>query len=114
MMKAIVRAKLVGTIADFDTPEYQPTDESETEYVKEYFGNRPAVQEFDAFLVKVGDGDYDDVLGFHGNIPNIGKNVYRITRTFSESKPKAKTARKAKSKSQGRAGNMTSLRGMRG
>ena len=33
-MKAVVRAKLVGTIADFNTPEYQPTDESETEYVK--------------------------------------------------------------------------------
>ena len=112
-MKAIVRAKLVGTIADFDTPEYQPTDESETEYVKEYFGNRPAVQEFDAFLVKVGDGDYDDVLGFHGNIPNIGKNVWRITRTFSESKPKAKSAKKAKSKSKG-GSSMTSLRGIRG
>ena len=111
-MKAIVRAKLVGTIADFDTPEYQPTDESETEYVKEYFGNRPAVQEFDAFLVKVGDGDYDDVLGFHGNIPNIGKNVWRITRTYSESKPKAKTA-KPKSKSRSKNDTPTSLRGMR-
>ena len=33
VMKAIVRAKLVGTIADFDTPEYQPTDESEAEYI---------------------------------------------------------------------------------
>ena len=111
-MKAIVRAKLAGTVADFDTPEYQPTDSSETEYVKEYFGNRPAVQEFDAFLVKVGDGDYDDVLGFHGNIPNIGKNVYRITRMFSESKPKSK-ATKAKSKSRSRGSNPTSLRGIR-
>ena len=111
-MKVIVRAKLVGTIADFDTPEYQPTDESETEYVKEYFGNRPAVQEFDAFLVKVGDGDYDDVLGFKGTIPNIGKNVWRITRTFSENKPKCKTA-KAKSKSRSKNDTPTSLRGMR-
>ena len=112
-MKATVRAKLVGTIADFDTPEYQPTDESETEYVKEYFGNRPAVQEFDAFLVKVGDGDYDDVLGFHGNIPNIGKNVWRITRTFSENKPRTARTAKAKSKSRSKNDTPTSLRGMR-
>ena len=111
-MKAIVRAKLAGTIADFDTPEYQPTNESETEYIKEYFGNRPAVQEFDAFLVKVGDGDYDDVLGFHGNIPNVGKNVWRITRTFTESKPKSKTA-KAKSKARSKNDTPTSLRGIR-
>ena len=110
-MRVIVRAKLAGTIADFDTPEYQPTDSSETEYVKEYFGNRPAVQEFDAFLVKVGDGDYDDVLGFHGNIPNIGKNVWRITRTFSESKPKSKTT-KAKSRLSHKMSNLTSVRGM--
>ena len=112
-MKVTVRAKLVGTIADFDTPEYQPTDESETEYVKEYFGNRPAVQEFDAFLVKVGDGDYDDVLGFHGNIPHINKSVYRITRTFSESKPRTARTAKAKSKSRSKSDTPTSLRGMR-
>lgn len=109
-MKAIVRTKLAGTIADFDTPEYQPTDESETEMVKEYFGNRPAVQEFDAFLVKVGDGDYEDVLGFHGIIPNVGKNVYRITRTFTEGKPKPKSA---KAKPRRGENTPTSLRGMR-
>ena len=111
-MKAIVRAKLAGTIADFDTPAYQPTDESETEYVKEYFGNRPAVQEFDAFLVKVGDGDYDDVLGFHGIIPNVGKNVWRITRTYTESKPRPKVA-KPKSRSRNEGNNPISLRGIR-
>jgi len=111
-MKAVVRAKLAGTIADFDTPEYYPTDESETEYIKEYFGNRPAVQEFDAFLVKVGDGDYDDVLGFHGTVPNVNKNVWRITRTFSESKPKSKST-KAKSKPRWVENSSTSLRGIR-
>ena len=111
-MRATVSAKLAGTIADFDTPEYRSTDEGETEYVKDYFGNSPTVQEFDAFLVKVGDGDYDDVLGFHGVVPGTGKNVWRITRTFSESKPKAKTAKKAKSKSKG-GSNLISLRGIR-
>ena len=114
-MKTIIRTTYAGKIGDLqDRDELQLiTNSQDVEEVKDYFGNRPSVRRFEGFLVDVGDGEYGDVYKFESNIAHNSYPVWRITRTYSESKPKAKTAKKAKSKSKG-GSSMTSLRGIRG
>lgn len=117
-MRVTVRATRVGTIADYDTsrPDLQlATDSQDVEYIKEYFGNRPAIKDFDGFLVKIEDGEYTEVYGFEGNIAWTSKPIYKITRTFSSSdSPKHKSTKKTKSKARKRGSTLpTSLRGMR-
>ena len=115
-MNVTVRATRAGTVGEFDKtkPYLGVADTSQdVEAIKEYFGNRPAVEQFDGFLVKVEDGEYAEVYGFEGNIAYTWKPVYKITRTFSESKPKAKSVKKAKSKSRSKNDTPTSLRGIR-
>jgi len=109
-MRVTVRATRAGTVGDFDKskPYLELADNSQdVEFIKEYFGNRPAVEQFDGFLVNIEDGEYTEVYGFEGNIAYTYKPVYKITRTFSESKPKSK---KAKSK---KRTSPTSVRGIR-
>ena len=116
-MRVIVRATKAGTVGDFDKtkPYLQLADTSQdVEAIKEYFGNRPAVEQFDGFLVNIEDGDYSEVYGFEGNVAYTGKPVYKITRTFSEDKPKSKSkTKKAKAKPKRKTDNLTTLRGIR-
>lgn len=97
-MKVTVRATKVGTVGDLDSRRdlSLATDSQEVEYIKDYFGNRPAVQDLDGFLVKIEDGEYTEVYGFPGNIAYTSKPVFKITRTFSESKPKKKKPAKVR------------------
>lgn len=85
-MRAVVRATQAGTVGSLEKerPDLELADLSQdVEAIKEYFGNRPAVRPFDGFLVKIEDGEYTDVYGYHGNIAYTNKTVYKITRTFS-------------------------------
>ncbi len=100
-MRVVVKAVADGTIADFnDRPEFSlVTLSQDVESVKEMFGNRQAVKEFDGFLVKEEDGDYSEVYGFTGSVPYNNKTVYKVTRTFVESKsPKTKSRGKKRSR----------------
>lgn len=114
-MNVTVRATRAGTVGSLEKskPYLQLADLSQdADAIKEYFGNRPAVEQFDGFMINIEDGDYSEVYGFEGNIAYTYKPVWKITRTFSESKPKAKKLAKRKStrgESQG-----TSIRGIRG
>ncbi len=110
-MRATVRATPAGTVGSLEKekPYLELVDLSQdTEYIKEYFGNRPAVQDFDGFLVKVEDGDYSEVYGFEGNIAYTYKPVFKITRTYSEARSKQHKPKSRKSHS-----TTTSLRSMR-
>jgi hypothetical protein len=91
MMNAVVKATPAGTIADLDKrPELVlVTDSQDVEAVKDYFGNRAAVKDFDGFLVEVDDGEYKDVFGFEGSVPSLGKIAYKVTRTYSSPKKKS-------------------------
>jgi hypothetical protein len=117
-MRVTVRATLVGTVADLDLRNdlTLATDSQDVEAIKEYFGNRPAVEEFDGFLVKIEDGEYTEVYGFPGNIAWLRKPVYKITRTFSESKPRESSSSvgsKRKKSGSWSCGGSTCLGGMR-
>lgn len=115
-MKVTVDTKRSGTIFNLDSRRdlQLVTDSQDTEAVKEYFGNDPNVQDFDGFFVKVEDGDYTEVYGFYGGVPRSYLDVFKITRTFSESTSKRKPTKKSKPRAKKRSGDSpTSLRGMR-
>ncbi len=114
-MRVTIRATRAGTVGSLEKtkPHLELNDLSQdVESIKEYFGNRPAVEQFDGFLVSVADSEYAEVYGFEGNIAYTYKPVWKITRTFSESRPR-KSKPKTKSTSRKRGGNPTSLGGMR-
>jgi len=52
------------------------SDSQDVRPIKEYFGE--IAEDFDAFFVKVGDGDYVEVWGIHGIIPDLNKTAYQI------------------------------------
>jgi hypothetical protein len=75
----------IGTVGDIqDDPKYKDyalvTDSQDVEAIWDNFGNDPTVKDFDGFLVKVGDGDYEDVLGFPGTVAYNYKALYRIVK----------------------------------
>lgn len=82
-MRCYVKAKDAGTIADLDKRKdlMLLTDSQDVEEIKNYFGNRPAIKEFDGFFVKIEEGDFDEVYGFHGIVPNLEKSVWKVERT---------------------------------
>ena len=53
------------------------TDKQEVDAIKHHFGN-PYWWDFDGCLVKVKDGEYDEVYCFAGNIPFLHKPIYKI------------------------------------
>jgi hypothetical protein len=115
-MKVTVRATEAGTVGSLEKekPYLQlATDYQEVEFIKEYFGNRPAVQDFDGFLVNTEDGEYSEVYGFSGNIAYTYKTVFKITRTFSESKPKSKSSKPKTKRKSTKTHTSTSMRGVR-
>ena len=80
-----IETEYMGTIGDMEKdPKYKDYQLVElSQDVKEIwdtFGNDPTVKDFDGFFVKVGEGEYDDVLGFPGNVPYLYKALYRIVR----------------------------------
>lgn len=79
-----VNAVEYGTISAFQkrTDLVLVTDSQDTEAIKEDFGHRPAVERFDGFFVKVGEGEYTEVYGFEGIVPELWKPVYKITRYY--------------------------------
>ena len=82
-MKCLVMPKPSGTIDGLKKRGdlVLLTDSQDVAEIKNYFGNKPAVQEFDGFFVKVEEGDFAEVYGFHGIIPVLEKSVWKIERT---------------------------------
>lgn len=54
------------------------TDSQEVEAVKEHFGNRPAVEGFGSFFVRVKDGDFFQVWGRCAGFPKDHSLCYPI------------------------------------
>lgn len=81
-MQCNVKAERTGSIGDLQKRDDLQllTDSQDVNAVKEYFGNREAVKEFDGFFVKVEEGDLPEVYGFHGIVPNLDKDIYKIER----------------------------------
>ena len=52
------------------------TQDTEVEGIKDILGSK--ANGYDAFFVKVGDGDYDEVWGIEGNVPYLNKTAYRL------------------------------------
>ncbi len=94
-MRVAVRKTLAGTVGSLEKKPYLNLvdDSTEVEFIKSYFGDRPAVRDFGGFMVKIEDGEFTEVYGFEGNIGYTYKPVWKITRTFSESKSKNQTRR---------------------
>jgi hypothetical protein len=53
------------------------TDSQDTNHIREYFNSLEG-SEFDSYFVRVADGDYAEVWGFFGIVPDNNKTVYRI------------------------------------
>lgn len=81
-MKCRVSAKPAGTVRDLEgRRDLTLMDLSQdSEEIRKHFGNRPAIKRFDSFLVRVEDGEYAEVYGFHGIVADLGKPVWKIER----------------------------------
>lgn len=112
-MRVVIKAIAAGTVADLDERKDLTLLDGSTdvEYVKEHFGNRPAVQDFDGFFVQIINGEFGEVYGFKGNIASLGKPVYKITRTYYEESSKPRKRKKRKSPK--RVAVSVGLRGVR-
>jgi len=55
------------------------TDSQDVEGIKDLYGNDKELEEFDGFFVKVGEGEYTELYGFHGITPYLKKPVYKVT-----------------------------------
>lgn len=53
------------------------SDSQDVEFIKEYIGGRK-IKEFDAFFVAQDDGDYSEIWGIYGIIPNLSKTAYKL------------------------------------
>lgn len=106
-MRAVVKARRAGTVADLEGRGdlMLLTDSQEIKAVKEYFGSRPAVRDFDGFFVEVADGDYGDVYGFEGIVPYNYKPVYLVTLTYQNGTLGSGTKKRKTKKSSSRGGS---------
>jgi len=76
-----IRAKRVGTIKSIANRDDLTLVESDVDYIKEHFGRKAAVMQFDGFFVAVKDGDYSEVYGYRGTVPRLDKDLYKVTQT---------------------------------
>jgi hypothetical protein len=57
------------------------TDDQHVQEIKNYFGNDSVLKGFNGFLVKVGEGDYDEVYAFEGRTPSLWKTAWSVKRS---------------------------------
>lgn len=53
------------------------SDSQDVQAVKENLG-RPAYREYDSFFVRVEEGEYTEVWGMHGIVPDLERQVYKL------------------------------------
>ena len=72
----------IGRVKDLNEREDLTfiSDSQDVKEVYKYFGVKynKDVGKFQSFFVKVEDGEYKEVYGMHGIIPNINKIIYEI------------------------------------
>lgn len=81
--------KNCGFISDIQNrPELAlVTDSQDVRAVKEMLGfgkELKELEEFGGLFVKVGEGEYTEVYGFHGSVPDLGKRLYCLQSVFTE------------------------------
>lgn len=71
---------LFGTVKDLETREDLQliTDTQDINMIKAYFGNSEDLEDFNAFFVKIESGDYTEVYGFSGIIPELHKQIWKV------------------------------------
>lgn len=79
-MKVYINVELAGTIKDLDKRQDLQliTDSQDVEAIKEHFGNDQDLEDFEGFFIKIDNGDYDEVYGFEGIIPDLEKDIYKV------------------------------------
>lgn len=79
-MKAYINVELAGTIKDLDKRQDLQliTDSQDVEAIKERFGNDQDLEDFGGFFIKIDNGDYDEVYGYEGTIPDLDKDIYKV------------------------------------
>lgn len=71
--------ELAGTLRDIPGKVSLVADSQEVRYIRELFGNPPDLAQFDGFMIQVDDdGQITAVWGFHGNVPYLHKQAYRV------------------------------------
>jgi len=78
-MEVIITDKYAGDIRDFEKRKDLKlvTDSQDVRFIKNFFGNKPAIRDYDGFLVKFEDGEYKEIYAFDG-IPSLDKSVFKI------------------------------------
>jgi hypothetical protein len=83
-LRSYVNASLYGRIKDIQNRNDLQliTDSQDVKEIYDYFGNRSNATMFDGFFVKIEEGDYSEVYGFHGIFTELNKELYKITRVI--------------------------------
>ena len=79
-MRFIVRVTAAGTVADLNNRSDLTfvSDVQDVRAIKEQFSNHDEVRPFDAFFVKVGEGEYTEVYGIRGILPTLKRTIWKI------------------------------------
>lgn len=75
------KSKFIGYIKDCQSmlEGYQfISDSQDTIALREYFGNRGSISEFQSFFIKIHEGDYISIYGIKGIIPHLNKRLFKI------------------------------------
>lgn len=75
-----IEALNFGTVKDLNTRNDLQflSDSQEVKTIKDYLGNDSILNDFDAFFVKVDNGDYSEIYAIEGIIPELNKTVWQI------------------------------------
>lgn len=71
-----IRGKVLS-VSDLDDSYQFVSDSQDIASIKSYIPSKYR-NKFDSFFVLVGDGDYDEIWGMEGTVPNLTKSVYRL------------------------------------
>jgi len=78
-MKRIIKSKYFGKIKDIECKDYLTLiiNDWEVQNLKDYFRSEE-INQYDGFFVDLENGDYDELYGYFGSIPNNNKALYQI------------------------------------
>jgi hypothetical protein len=84
-MKVSIEVKYAGKIRDIDNrDDLQLVENSQDVNVIKLDFPSDDVNDFDGFFIDVSSGDYGDVFGFYGCVPDLTKSIYSIKRVYTE------------------------------
>ena len=78
-MKRIIKDRYFGKIQDIECKDYLllVNNDYEVQEIKDYFKSK-IIDQYDSFFIDIEDGEYQEIYGYFGEIPDLKKEIYEI------------------------------------